>query len=319
MMEGIGGYFELELQRGRHYHEEALRLNTARNSFEYVLRARRYSKVYIPYYTCGVMLEPLKRLGIDYDFYTINENLEPEREIWLEQGEAFLYTNYFGLKQRCVERLAEVYGKRLIVDNAQAFYAPRVGGIDAFYSPRKYFGVPDGGYLYTDCRLDGELSRDKSWDRMEHLVRRLDEGAEAGYASFQESETSLDNSPVKLMSRLTERILAGVDYEWSRQRRRENFLYLHGHLGEHNKLKLELQEGEVPMVYPLWVDAGEKLRQELIRNKIFVATYWSNVLEWCPEGMLESDLARSVLALPVDQRYMNEEIKKIIHLISVIL
>lgn len=314
-MDGIGGYFELELRRGRHYHEEALRLNTARNSFEYVLRARRYSKVYIPYYTCGVMLEPLKRLGVDYDFYTINENLEPEREIRLEKGEAFLYTNYFGLKQRCVERLAEVYGKRLIVDNAQAFYAPRVGGIDTFYSPRKYFGVSDGGYLYTDCRLDGELSRDKSWDRMEYLVRRLDEGAEAGYASFQESEASLDNNPIKQMSRLTERVLAGVDYEWMGLRRRENFLYLHGCLGEHNKLKMELQEGEVPMVYPLWLDRGEELKKELIRNKIFVATYWSNVLEWCQEGMLESELARNVLALPVDQRYDEKDMDHIVHLI----
>lgn len=303
MMEGIGGYFELELRRGQHYHEEALRLNTARNGFEYVLRARRYSKVYIPYYTCEVMLEPLKRLGVEYDFYAINENLEPGREVRLEKGEVFLYTNYFGLKQRCVERLAEVYGKRLIVDNAQAFYAPRVEGIDTFYSPRKYFGVSDGGYLYTDCRLDGELPWDKSWDRMEHLVRRLDEGAGAGYASFQESEASLDNSPIKLMSRLTERVLAGVDYEWSRQRRRENFLYLHGYMGERNKLKLELQEGEVPMVYPLWLDRGEELKKELIRNKIFVATYWSNVLEWCQEGMLERELARNILALPVDQRY----------------
>ena len=318
-MEGIGGYFELELRRGRHYHEGALRLNTARNSFEYVLRARRYSKVYIPYYTCEVMLEPLKRLGIDYDFYTINENLEPEREIWLEQGEAFLYTNYFGLKQRCVERLAEVYGKRLIVDNAQAFYAPRVGGIDAFYSPRKYFGVPDGGYLYMDCRLDGELSQDKSWDRMEHLVRRVDEGAEAGYALFRENEDALDNNPIRLMSRLTERILEGVDYEWIRQRRRENFLYLHGCLGEYNKFKIELEDREVPMVYPLWLDRGEELKKELIRNKIFVATYWPNVLEWCQKGMLERELVSNVLALPVDQRYMNEEIKKIIHLISVIL
>ena len=51
-MEAIGGYFELELRKGKHYHENALRLNSARNAFEYILRVRNYKKIYIPYYTC---------------------------------------------------------------------------------------------------------------------------------------------------------------------------------------------------------------------------------------------------------------------------
>lgn len=36
MEKAIGGYFELELRKGEHYHKDALRLNTARNCFEYV-------------------------------------------------------------------------------------------------------------------------------------------------------------------------------------------------------------------------------------------------------------------------------------------
>lgn len=32
----IGGYFEFELRKGAHYHKDALRLNAARNCFEYV-------------------------------------------------------------------------------------------------------------------------------------------------------------------------------------------------------------------------------------------------------------------------------------------
>ena len=160
MSDAIGGYFGLELRKGEHYHKDALRLNTARNCFEYVLLVRKYKKVYIPYFTCEVMLEPLQRHQIQYEFYHINEQLEPIENIVLQEGEAFLYTNYFGLKQSCVERLAKVYGKQLIVDNAQAFFAPRLDGIDTFYSPRKFFGVADGGYLYIDKLLDVELQKD---------------------------------------------------------------------------------------------------------------------------------------------------------------
>lgn len=43
-MDAIGGYFELELRKGEHYHKDALRLNTARNCFEYILLARKYKK-----------------------------------------------------------------------------------------------------------------------------------------------------------------------------------------------------------------------------------------------------------------------------------
>lgn len=45
MDKAIGGYFELELRKGEHYHKNALRLNTARNCFEYVLLVRKYTKV----------------------------------------------------------------------------------------------------------------------------------------------------------------------------------------------------------------------------------------------------------------------------------
>ena len=36
-MNPIGGYFELELRKGEEYHKEAIRLNSGRNAFEYVL------------------------------------------------------------------------------------------------------------------------------------------------------------------------------------------------------------------------------------------------------------------------------------------
>lgn len=77
MKDAIGGYFELEIPQGAHYHKTAIRLNTARNCFEYILRTRAYKKVYIPYYTCDVMLEPIQRLGIGFQYYSIDENLSP--------------------------------------------------------------------------------------------------------------------------------------------------------------------------------------------------------------------------------------------------
>lgn len=313
-MNPIGGYFELELRQGEHYHKDALRLDTARNCFEYVLRARKYKKVYIPYYTCEVMLEPLKKCKVEYDFYHINKELEPVDDFKLKDGEVLLYTNYYGLKQNYVERLASQYGSRLIVDNAQAFYAKPIDGIDTFYSARKFFGVADGAYLYTDCKLDEQFEQDHSYDRMSHLLKRADIGAEFGYPDFRTNDDSLINNPIRRMSNLTEKILCSIDYDDCRKKRIENFKYLEEYLKSCNRIHFELNEDDVPMVYPYLTD-DESLRSKLIENKIFVAKYWPNVFEWTKPGMLENEFAKNLLAIPCDQRYEEVEMNRIIELI----
>ena len=314
MMDAIGGYFELELRHGVHYHKDAICLNSARNCFEYVLSARKYKKVYIPYYTCEVMLQPLQKMHVDYEFYHIGRNLEPLEDRRLKDGEAYLYTNYFGLKQSCVERLASVYKTRLIVDNAQAFYAPRIDCVDTFYSPRKFFGVADGGCLYTDCRLINDFPLDKSCDRMKHLLIRIDENAEAGYSVFRQADDSLDNQPIRLMSKLTKRVLGSIDYVDVCKKRRDNFLFLHEYLDEKNIIHLKLGENDVPMVYPFY-SSNSELRQHLIEQKVFIAKYWPNVLDWCKPYDEEYSLCQYILPLPIDQRYDREDIERIIRLI----
>lgn len=315
-MDAIGGYFELELRRGERYHKDAIRLNTARNCFEYVLIARKYRKVYIPYYTCEVMLQPLRRQHVEYAFYSIDWNLEPIETFNLKEGEAFLYTNYFGLKQDCVERLANVYGSRLIVDNAQAFYAPHIEGIDTFYSPRKFFGVPDGGYLYIDCRLEGELPQDTSYERMAHLLIRADKDAETGYSAFRENEDKLDNAPTMRMSKLTERLLSNIDYRFAAHMRRMNFEYLNCRLKSSNKLSLPVSLECIPMVYPYLTESSHVLKPLLIDNSIYVATYWPNVLEWCNKEDAEHKLVRGIIPLPIDQRYGEEEMNRMLVIIQ---
>lgn len=314
-MDAIGGYFEIELHKGAHYHKDAIRLNTARNCFEYVLRARNYSKVYVPYYTCEVMLEPIQKLGISYEFYHINELLEPTSPLKLNANEALLYTNYFGLKQECVKRLALVYGKQLIVDNAQAFYAEPLEGIDTFYSARKFFGVPDGAYLYTDKPLQQEFEQDYSYERMSHLLKRIDIGAEEGYQEFHKNDDALCNQEIKRMSKLTEAILAGIDYEAARKRRRENYQRLDEALGLTNQIHLALSDDSVPMVYP-YLTENNTLRRKLIDNKVFVATYWPNVSGWTKKGILEYELTERLVPLPVDQRYDKEEMDVICSIVA---
>lgn len=314
-MQPIGGYFSLELPNGEEYHKNAVRLNTGRNCLEYILKARGYKKVYLPYYTCEVVLEPFKKLDIPYEFYHIDINFEIRDSLTLKADEALLYVNYYGLKQRYVEQLAEKTGEHLIVDNTQAFYAKPIAGIDTFYTCRKFFGVPDGAYLYTEKKLDEELEQDLSFDRMTSLTKRIDLGAEAGYSDFRETTKALAGQPIRRMSELTHRMMQGIDYEQIAQKRRANYQQLHAALGGSNTLSLSLEEDAVPMVYP-YLTPTYGLRERLIKNKIFVARYWPNVLEWTTKDDIEYLLTSQMQPLPVDQRYREGDMNLIINVIN---
>lgn len=314
MDKAIGGYFGLELGHGKHFHTNTLQLNSARSCLEYILRVRQYKKVHIPYYTCSIVLQPFDLLHIPYEFYHIDNKLEPISLPKLEKDEAFLYTNYFGLKQNCVERLVSHYGKQLIVDNAQAFFAERIDSIDTFYSPRKFLGVPDGGYLYIDTLLENDIPQAHSFDRVSHLLKRIDVDAETGYDDFKLNDNQLAQQPMLKMSKLTEALLASIDYAKVQKIRKQNFIRLDNALKVSNKFCLPTNEEFVPLAYPYLCDEMD-LKQKLVKQKIFVPTYWPNVLDWCDAADFEYRFAKNIVSLPIDQRYGEEEMNRIIEIL----
>ena len=313
-MNSIGGYFELELNRGIEYHFNAIKLNSGRNALQYILMAGEYQRIFIPLYTCDVLLHAVKKTGVDFEFYSINQELEPIFDFSnLSLNDAFLYTNYFGLKDDYIQELRPKC-KNLIIDNAQSFYSAPLPLTDTFYSPRKFFGVPDGGYLYTARKIKQKLVKDISFERFEHLLKRIDLSPEAGYSSFCSNDKMLDNQAILEMSNLTEAILSSIDYTQIARRRRENFLYLKTILQNSNQLKIYLNESQVPMVYPYLPGTGG-LRNKLIDNKIYTAQYWPNVLEWADKNSLEFMFASQIIPLPIDQRYTTTDLEKYLTLI----
>lgn len=307
----IGGYFELELPRHPIYHAKAIALNTGRNGLEYILRIRKYKKLYVPYFTCSSVVEPLEKTKTPYAFYAIDKHYKIKDPLELAEGEALLYTNYWGLQDDYCKQLALQYKHQLIVDNTQAFYSLPMAGIDTFYSCRKYFGVPDGGYLYTDAEPRLALPQDESHQRMDALVKRIDCSAESGYADFHTISAGFHNMPIRKMSKFTQRMMQSIDYEAVAQRRINNYNYLRERLNG-----TPLRQGQVPMIYPYETLGGQQLRKKLIDSKVFVAKYWPNVEEWAGAESTETWMANHILPLPIDQRYNEMDMERIITLIK---
>jgi hypothetical protein len=303
MLNATGGYFELELGANRtEYHKDAECLNTGRNCLEYIVCAKSPKRIFVPYYTCDVILDVLRRHPIQIVHYHIDKNFEPEMQYELKDGDMFMYINYFGMMTKVVAGLAWTYNNRLIVDNSQAFYSRPIKSVDTFYSARKFFGVADGAYLYTSNKLDIELEDSVSYSRMMHLLKRIDISAEAGYEDFCANEALLKSEKLKRMSKLTERILQSIDYERIKEKRIENFTFIDSLLSESNGFHFVRAEDEVPMVYP-YLCSEKPDRKKLAQIRLYTPQYWSSLLESDATNDFERNVAENTVFCPIDQRY----------------
>lgn len=299
-MKEIGGFLELELNHGSEFHEHGIALNSGRNGLRYLIRGRKIKRIWLPKLLCSAISDTCKEENVEILYYTIDKQLRPVSPQSLE-GDWFYLINYYGqYSTEEIRLLGRIY-PNIIVDNVQAFYTKPIDGLDTIYTCRKFFGVPDGGYLYTDCTLSEILQKDESYDRLTFLAGRLEHSANEFYSAYRENEQRIDELPLRRMSMVTQNLLRGIDYEQIKKERERNFSYLHERLRSINQLELCLPDG--PYMYPLLVKDGAEIRRSLQEKRIYIPTLWPNVLQECPIDSLEYQYATDILPIPVDQRY----------------
>lgn len=308
----IGGYFSLECGNTSFYHKSGVFLNSARNALRYIIRAYNITKIALPYYTCPVVWQAVKEEGCTIIPYDIRDDFLPN--ISLDKDSYIVYNNYFGICGKNVEVLLKQY-RNLIIDNAQAFYfLPK--GLASFYSPRKFFGIPDGGVAICDKSLPEKFNKSVSYNLCSHLLVRHDLAASDGYNEFQKNDSALVGQPIELMSNLTQALMKNINYQSAKDRRLKNFIFLHNVLKEKNKIQIDLHTDDVPMVYPFGT-TDETLRSQLIKNKIYVAKYWPIENEFdCMKSEKSQNLANSIIPLPIDQRYDLDDMKRILEVVN---
>ncbi len=307
MVKEIGGYIEFDECYGEEYHKSALSLNSGRHCLEYLIRAKNIKKLYIPLFLCASVGELAKKCGCIVEYYDVNENFMPNFYRNLKQQEWLYIVNYYGqLSNEDILGLKDKH-QRIIIDNAQAFYQYPVNGVDTLYTCRKYFGVPDGGYLYTDTKLNDDLEIDISYERMEYILGRYEVSAEMFYQDSVENNKVFAKEPLKKMSKLTHNLLKRLDYSLIQVKREENFAALHKALGKMNHLQINFPEA--PFMYPLYLENGMKIKKELINRKIYIPTLWPDVFKIAKIEHRAWDYTENILPLPCDQRYNQEDME----------
>ncbi len=338
-MKEYGGYIELDTYRGAEYYPKLPAFNSGRAALRFLIRYRRIQKLLLPGFCCSTVREACEAEGIPWEFYSIDSNFHPILKQPLQDQEWLYVVNFYGtLTDQAIKELAVCY-PRMIADYTHAFFQKPLEELDTLYSCRKFFGVADGAYLSVGTRRESPSSDDHtsrqppdsgmqdgwealyqtlpldvSFERMHFLLGRFEGKASDFYQEYARNNEIFTAEPVKRMSALTRNLLRGIDYDFTRQQRTENFRYLHARLKTLNRLNLAPIPGAY--AYPFWYqarpDAGAGLRAELIRRKIYVPTLWPEVLEQYPADSLEYQMAENILPLPIDQRYTREDMDQIL-------
>ena len=141
-----------------------------------------------------------------------------------------------------VKIVTDRYAPNIIIDNTQAFFSQPLPEIDTFYTCRKFFGVADGAYLYTDKEADFDIPQDYSSSRMLYLLNRLDISAEKAFEEYHISENLLDSSGIRKNAKISENITEiKLTIKKIVEKRRKNFLLLNDALKEKKHCRIQFR------------------------------------------------------------------------------
>lgn len=309
-MKEIGGYFELEELISEEYYPNLIGLNNGRNALLYLVKAKKIRKIYLPFYLCDSISNMCKKNNIEYELYNIDSKFMPLLSKDINFDEYIYIVNYFGQLKDCVIMDLKQKYKNIIVDNTQSFFQQPLKNIDTIYSCRKFFGVPDGSYLYTTKIIEENIDIDVSKDRMVHILGRYECDASTYYNDFKNNDINFKEEKLKYMSKLTHNILGAIDYDKVIQKRNENFNFLHENLKFRNMLEIDIPNA--PFTYPFYVDNGVDIRKKLAEKKIYIPTLWPNVIRDMTSECLEYKYATNILPIPCDQRYNISDLSRLV-------
>jgi len=312
-MKSIGGFFELEIVEGNSlYHDNAIKLSTGRACLNYILKTRKPSKVYIPFYCCNALIEPIILNDIEYEFYSIDKQLELKILPKLKVTEIIIYINFFGIKEKYLNTLLNFFGDKLVIDNTHSFftkgYKTKNG---SFSSARKYFGVPDGAFLYMDEPEKYKINIKRNQNiSVNHNVNRLLGLQEKAYVEYLEYEKSL-NSDIEEISILSEKILSTINYTEVRKTRNDNFDFFRNEFDKLNQLTIDKSVTDC-FCYPLLLEKPIE-KEKLYAEKIFVPNLWLDTLSRNEKKDydIECKLSLELLPLPIDHRYSTKDLHRV--------
>lgn len=299
----------------------------------------------MPGYMCDSVFLPFRHRGWELVFYSVDRDLlsygEELFRLALEYDPGLIMIHPYYGTDTCKElrvhlRALRKSGIYVMEDVTQSYYCSE-GGKDADFvvgSLRKWYAVPDGGFVAADLLLaedvleEGETYarerltpltekwkylHDETLDKMTGKERQ--ERKKPFLNKNRGLEEELDDyNGIRRMSSLSGAILTETDEAAAAAKRTENHAFLYEKTKDMKRLRpiLQKQEGVSPLYFPVYAKEREELQNFLRERDIYAPVLWPLGAENRNALMGDEDyIYRHMLALPVDQRYGIEEMERI--------
>lgn len=318
----FSGYKEIRCDTGR----TALRLALE----DWQTKTDGRGQVWVPDYLCSSVFNVIKTQGIPFTVYIDLPGLHSMIKLPKpKDDDLVVIVHYFGkLNSFALGWLADnpLRRWRVLEDCVQSPYSKGVCMIGdyALTSLRKWWPAPDGAQLFTNKPLSYKpdlAPPDECFisQRLTAKILRSTIKNESQYLDLiHSSEEKLETSPPRNCSYFSARLLSCCDKQTALNHRRSNWQFINSHLNEvadqgdiFSSLYKTLLIDEVPLTYPIRVAKGRRnrLRAWLSERKIYCPIHWSVDASADVRSMT---LSESILSLPIDQRYNEEDMARIV-------
>ena len=279
-----------------------------------------HRRVLLPAYTCSTVVNPFVQAGWDCSYYSVNKSLridvnEVKASYSNNKASIILVHPYFGMDLNDEEiHLLE------ILHNIVGSY-------------RKWYEVPDGGYLKTSIQEEAfktvfpeneefvSLQTDSMYLRglyfdtdnevVKNISRRLNKQA-----------VRLIEKPIEphAMSAFSISLMSKVDMEKCQSQRFENYKFLFQNLKDNGHFLLACSNiNEVttaPLYFVIYVQDRTALQATLAAEHIYAPVIWPVPNKDVLINETIKSIYDTVLAIPVDQRYDLTDMAKIVETIN---
>lgn len=333
----LGGEFGIDLSTQRDTFKPApdtYYYASGRAALYQILKSlrKKVNKVWFPDWLCHTMVEAAKQSGFEHTFYALDDAFQASLlaldASGFKDGDAVLLINYFGLQDltKTAKTIKNAYPKSIIIeDDVQAYYSfaetTNPYADYRFTSLRKTFAIPDGGLVYTKHPMPLATQPNTfAKYKIEGGVMKMHRGEpgikDGDYlALFEKGDKLIDDNYDSVMSHDAEMLFAGTDFEWVKQKRKENTKYLlEGLKNLGIRPMIVIPENKVPLFVPIYLDDRDAVRRRMFQHEVFCPVHWP--LEGLPlkKG---ADMTQHELSLIVDQRYGQKKIEEIIEWINI--
>ena len=309
--------------------EKNFTLNGISSFFQILIHLKKEKKinmVYIPAFICDCLIPPINKLNMKYSFYSIDKNFNGLFDA--KKNCAVLILNYFGLKNDLIDKLKnnEKNNFYIIEDGTHSLLNQNYNFNNKnhfkFISLRKHGYLGAGGWANINSNLN---KKNNSVDRIvikDYFLRKKKYNYIKNNLYIKKEKEFLNNFKkinniyLKKLSKnvIPEKnliYLKKFDFDNAINIRLKNWRLMNKILKNSvERVMKKVSKNRVPLGFIILIKNRDKVRKELIKNRIFSSIHWPLPKEIKLNNFnLERKISKRILTIPIDHRFNSRDVE----------